>query len=137
MPQQKHTQCQIQGVRPKLFESNYCEVIKGFSVGVAACVEDYSDMCAITLSQIYRDSLNLLRYVLYPRIECYSLLYVTVESRIRELCRLIADETDCSRLQQLRRELGFAVTQCNLQLRNRPHSLAKLFDHSPEAHSSH
>jgi hypothetical protein len=49
------------------------------------------------------------------------------------LCRLIAAETDHSRLQELARELNFAVTECNLQLRNRTPSLAKSLGHSSKA----
>jgi hypothetical protein len=53
-----------------------------------------------------------------------------VETRIREFCRLIAAETDHNRLQELARELDFALAECNLQLRNQTLSFAKSAGHS-------
>ena len=53
-----------------------------------------------------------------------------VEIYIRKLCRLIAAETDYRRLAELAREMDFAITVCNLQLRNRPLSLVKSSGHS-------
>jgi len=42
-----------------------------------------------------------------------------VESTIKELCRLIAAETNQDRLQELARELNFLVNESTLQLQNR------------------
>jgi hypothetical protein len=56
-----------------------------------------------------------------------------VEDWIRELCRLIAAETDHNRQQELARELDFAITEYNLQLRNRTLSLVKSLGHSSKA----